>query len=153
MANGVSLGQPQVFQCPNCREFINTTMTHCSYCGVSVDANAAHTAAQNQQVVASACHDANYAKILARAFAAFYFISWIPVLGGFASLGWVALLFIVPILLVRWWVKYSKLQTADADYEKAKRETIIAAIIWAAVMVVWFILSVLLQIVLLFMER
>ena len=70
MANGVSLGQPQVFQCPNCREFINTTMTHCSYCGVSVDAHAAHTAAQNQQVVASACHDANYAKILARAFAA-----------------------------------------------------------------------------------
>ncbi len=67
MAQGFSLSQPQVFQCQNCREFINTSMTHCSYCGVAINAEAATAAADIQANVAKACSDANFLKIMARA--------------------------------------------------------------------------------------
>jgi len=139
MAQGFSLSQSQVFQCQNCREFINTSMTHCSYCGVAISAEAATAAADVQANVAKACSDANFLKIMARALVVFFLLDLIPFvpLVGWASL---FLLVAVPVMLVRWWVKYRTLQTADDDYEKAKRDTVIAAVIWSAVAVVWFLL-------------
>ena len=141
MAQGFSLNQPQVFQCQNCREFINTGLTNCPYCGVMINLEAATAAADVQANVAKACSDANFLKIAARALAVFFGLSFVPFLPmvGLASL---IMLIVVPILLVRWWVKYRNLQTADQDYEKARRETIIAAVIWSGVIVVWLAASV-----------
>lgn len=139
MAQDFSLNQPQAFQCPNCREFINASMSNCSYCGVAINHEAAMAAANVQAKVGQACSDASYLKITARAFVLFYLLDWIPFM---PLVGWGALiLFIaVPVMLVRWWVKYSKLQTADPDYEKAKRDTIISAVIWSALVALWFII-------------
>ena len=142
MAQGFSLSQPQVFQCQNCREFINTAMTNCPYCGVVINAEAATAAADVQSNVAKACSDANFLKIMARAQAAFFLISFIPILGGFAGWGFLFLLIAVPVMLVRWWIKYRKIQTADKDYETAKRDTIIAAVIWSGLIVLWLALGV-----------
>lgn len=141
MAQGLSLGQPQVFQCPNCREFINVSMTHCSYCGVAINPEAASAAADIQAKVAQACSDANYLKIMARALAAFYLLNWIPFM-PLVGWGFLILLVVVPVMLVRWWVKYRDIQTGDQDYEKAKRDPIIAAVIWSAVAVLWLAVSV-----------
>jgi len=141
MVQGFSLSQPQVFQCQNCREFINTSMTNCSYCGVAINAEAATAAADVQANVAKACSDANYLKIMARALGVFYLLNLIPFL-PLVGWGFLVLLIGVPIMMVRWWVKYSKLQTSDADYEKAKRDTIIAAVIWSALAVLWMTISI-----------
>lgn len=139
MAQDFSLSQPQVFQCQNCREFINTSMSNCPYCGVAINFEAASAAADNQAKVAKACSDASYLKIMARAQVAFFLISWIPIIGGFAGWGFLFLLIVLPVLLVRWWVKYRNLQTADSDYKKAKRDTIIASVVWSALVVLWLI--------------
>ena len=136
MAQGFSLSQPKVFQCQNCREFINTELTNCPYCGVILNLEAATAAADNQSNVAKACSDANFLKIMARALVLFFVLSFVPFLPlvGYGSL---ILFLAVPVMLVRWWIKYRKLQTADPDYEKAKRDTIIAAVIWSGVIVLW----------------
>jgi len=143
MAYSISLNQPQVFQCQNCREFINTSMTLCTYCGVTINASAAAAAADIQTSVANACSEASFLKIMARAQVAFFVFSLIPLIGGFAGWGFLFLLIAVPVMLIRWWVKYRNLQTGDKDYEKAKRNTIIAAVIWSAGVVVWLVISAL----------
>ncbi len=140
MAQGLSLSQPSVFQCQNCREFINTSMTHCSYCGVAINAEAATAAADIQANVAKACSDANFLKIMARAQLVFFLLNLIPFL-PLVGWGFIILLVAVPIMLVRWWIKYRDIQTGDQDYEKAKRDTIIAAVIWSALVVVWIVIG------------
>lgn len=140
MAQDFALNQPQTFQCPNCREFINASMGNCSFCGAAINYETALAAADIQAKVGQACSDASYLKITARALVVFYLLSWIPFL---PLVGWGALILMiaVPVMLVRWWVKYGKLQTGDPDYEKAKRDTIIAAVIWSALIALWFILA------------
>lgn len=137
-----ALGQPEVFQCPNCQEFINTSMAQCSYCGVSVNYESAQAAAGVQRQVGQACSDASYLKIMARAQIVFYALSWIPFVGGFAVWGWLFLVFAIPIMLIRWWVKFRALQTADPDFENARRTTIVALVIWSVMMIIWFVVGV-----------
>lgn len=142
MPQDFSPGQPQVFQCQNCREFINTSMTNCPYCGVEISLEAATAAADVQSKVAKACSDANFLKIMARALAIFFLASLVPFVGGIAGWGFLFLLIAVPVMLVRWWIKYSGIQTSDQDYEGAKRNTIISAVTWCGVVVVWLAASV-----------
>lgn len=137
MSQDFSLSQPKVFQCQNCREFINTSMSNCSYCGVEVNLETATAAADVQSKVAKACSDASFLKVAARALAVFFLASMIPIVGGIAGWGFVILLIAVPIMLIGWWLQHKGLQTADADYEAAKRDTVISAVIWCGVVVVW----------------
>jgi hypothetical protein len=139
-----SLSQAQVFRCRNCQEVINTGMSNCAYCGVAIDHAAAQAAADAQAYVANAYSDASYAKIAARALVVFFLLGLIPLFPGWPTL---ILLIVVPVLVVRWWIKYRGLQTTDPDYEKARRHTIIAAVIWSAVLVGWFVISVTVQLV------
>lgn len=132
------LSQAQVFQCPICREIINTSMTNCPYCGVEINPEAAQTAADTQSRVAEACSNASYLKIMARAMVGFFLASWLPFIGGIGGWGFLAMLVLIPILLVRWWIKYRNLQTADPDFEEARRNTIVAFAIWSGIVVVWF---------------
>lgn len=141
MAQDFSLSQPQVFQCQNCREFINTSMTNCSYCGVVINLESATAAADVQSKVGKACSDGNFLKIMARALPVFFLASMIPFVGGIAGWGFLFLLIAVPVMLVRWWIKYNSIQTADQDYESARRDTIISAVIWCGVIVVWLAAS------------
>jgi hypothetical protein len=132
-----SLNPPQVFQCMICREVINTAMTNCPYCGVEVKPDAAQSAADTQSQVAEAFSNASYLKIMARAMVGFFLASWIPFI-GIASWGFLVLLVLIPILLIRWWIKYRGLQTADPDFEEARRNTVVALVIWCGIFVVWF---------------
>lgn len=141
MAQDFSLNQTQVFQCQNCREFINTAMTNCSYCGVVINPESATTAADVQSKVGKACSDGNFLKIMARALVVFFLVSLVPIVGGLAGWGFLFLLIAVPVMLVRWCIKYNGLQTGDKDYEVAKRNTIISAVIWCGVVVAWLAAS------------
>jgi hypothetical protein len=44
--------------------------------------------------------------------------------------GYVGLFFTVPVWLITWQVRYRGLETPDQDYKTAKRDWLIALIIW-----------------------
>lgn len=136
-----SLNQAQVFQCRICREMIHVSMANCPYCGVEVHPEAAQAAADNQATVAQACSTASYLKTMARAMVGFLLFSFVPFVGGFGSWGFLAMLVIIPIVLIRWWIKYRNLQTGDPDFETARRDTIVALVIWSGMVVVWIALG------------
>jgi len=56
-------GQARVFQCPNCQEDINTSMSQCRFCGLTIDYDKAQAAAEIQAKTNQACSDASYLKI------------------------------------------------------------------------------------------
>jgi hypothetical protein len=44
------MSQVRVFQCPNCKEFIATDAKTCRFCSTPIDAQAAQSAADSQEV-------------------------------------------------------------------------------------------------------
>ncbi len=73
------------FPCPNCHEFISTSMTTCKYCSVPIDPQAASTAVELQDKVNRACNDASLVRNLAGAMWVFFFVRLIPIIGYVAS--------------------------------------------------------------------
>ena len=144
----MNLGTPSVFPCASCGEFINTSMSECKFCRAPVDAVASAQAAEVQSKVGSACSDASYLKISARVIPVAYAVSFIPIIGGIAGWAFLILMILTPILFVRWWMKYPSIQTKDADYPKAKSSTWISIALWGGMVLVWFVVSVILEVIL-----
>jgi len=132
-----SFDQPMSFQCQNCREYLNTSMNSCPYCRVTIRHDAALAAASHHARIASACNSASFLKVMARAMVVFYLVSWIPIVGGAADLAFFAMAVIVPVALTVWWIRYCGLQTSDADFDNAQRNTIVSLAIWSAMIVIW----------------
>lgn len=95
-----------------------------------------------QEKTGQACNDASYLKIMARTMPVFYLIGWIPFVGAVGSWGFLFLLLAVPIMAVRWLIKYSAVRTEDPDFKRAKRSTMIAMAIWGGMLVIWIIGSI-----------
>jgi hypothetical protein len=120
-----------VFQCPNCKETINTAMQECSFCHTPVDPIAADVAAEAMARINQACSDASYLKIAA--------INAVICFGLFAIgiplVGWVAAVafFAVPLMATRWRARTAAVKTDDADFCRAKR--FVNIIFWACVAV------------------
>jgi hypothetical protein len=122
----------RVYDCPNCRQTINTSMTQCPYCSAVVDAQAAEAAAELTTRVSQACNDASYVRILAGSLVAFFLLALVPFMGVVGIAGYYVLLVLVPILAIRWWVRFASIVSDDPDYRRAKRNVWIALAIWAA---------------------
>ena len=137
-----AVDQPRIFQCPNCKEFINTSMAECRFCHVPVDHNFASVAAETQDKTNAACNDASFLKTVARVTVIVYLTSWIPFIGWFGSIAFLILMIAVPIMEIRWYVKYSGIPTKDADYNRAKRDAVVALAIWGAMIVVWILVVI-----------
>jgi len=58
----------------------------------------------------------------------FFLLGLLP----FMPFGWgfTALFFVIPVWLVYWQVKFGSLKTNDPDYKRAKRDRLVALIIW-----------------------
>ena len=137
------LAQPQTFPCPNCNEIINDTMAKCRYCATPVDQQAAVAAAEIQSKVNQACSDASYLKTAALLMWAFLGLSFIPII---PVVGWGFLFTFIAVLvmIIRWQIKFSGIQTRDADYPRAKRSKNLALILWLAAIPVGFLVRPLL---------
>jgi hypothetical protein len=122
----------RVFECPSCKQTINTSMTQCPYCSAVVDPRTAEAAAELTSRVSRACNDASYVRILAGSLVGFFFLALVPFMGLVGFAGYYVLLLLVPILAIRWWLRYSSLQSDDHDYSRAKRNVGIALAIWVA---------------------
>lgn len=120
----------QVFDCPSCGETINTSMSQCPYCKIAVDPQTAQAAAELTSKVSAACSDGSYVRIVAGSLLAFFLLALVPFLGGPGRFGYDVLLVLVPVLAIRWWIRYASLRTSDPDFRRARRDVRIALGIW-----------------------
>jgi len=82
-----------------------------------------------------ACSDASYLQIMAGTMLVFLLLAFLPLVGFVAIIGFYFLIFAVPIMTIRWWVKFGKLTSDDADWRRAKRTIVISIAIWWAFVV------------------
>jgi len=122
MAGSLSLmsQQARVFQCPKCKETIDTSEPECRFCHAPIDEGAAEAAAEVMAKVNQACSDASYLKVMAIAVLVTFVLSFVPFVSFLGTCALIFLLFAVPIMLVRWWVKFGSLQTSEQDFSRAR---------------------------------
>ncbi len=132
------------FPCPNCREFISSSMTTCKYCSVAIDPQVALSAVELQDRVNSACNDASLVRNLAGAMWVFFFVRLIPIIGYVATFGLIILFIAVPVRLIMWQVRFGGIQTSDLDYKRAKRNILVALGLWILMIIVPLVLIFLL---------
>jgi len=129
MAQSFSLSSAvSVFPCPNCKETINTSMQECSFCHTPIDRTAAEESAAATSKISQACSDASYLKIMAGCALTFFLIGFIPILGSVGSLGFLFLEFAIPIMTIRWWIKFGKIKTDDLEFARAKQTAMFVGI-------------------------
>ncbi len=135
MAKSLSItgvnNEVRVFQCPKCKETINTSLQQCPFCATPIDFRAAQAAAEIMDRVNQGCSDASYLRIIAGMMLACFGLSFVPVLGNIAVLGLTFLVFAVPVMAIRWWVKFGAVRADDSEFCRAKRTTMVAVGIWA----------------------
>ena len=138
MADGLILDGPSedlnVFECPNCKQTIDTSADVCRFCGAKVDHASAQKAAHLLAKVDQACSDASVLRNTA-------VVAFLLVLGivyvllrasrlilvvGFqnAVLGFCMLVLILsapfPIWSLRWWTRCASLTSDDEDFQDAR---------------------------------
>ena len=119
--------QPRILPCPSCGEMIYSDTTKCRFCSAPVDSSAAAVAADNQAKVNNACNQAKWIRNMAGAMWALMGVSLIFTAG---TIGVFAFFFLIPLLLIYWQISYGRLTTADPDYNRAKRDRLIALGLW-----------------------
>ena len=120
----------KVFQCPNCKQFINNTATVCKHCSLELDPELITGLVAGQERVDAAYNSASKLRILAGAMWAFFFFSLIPFIGYVASWVFYVIVVLMPILMIIWYIKYSSLKTVDSDFKTARKYLYTAFFIW-----------------------
>ncbi len=138
MADGLILEGPSedlnIFECPNCKQTIDSSADVCRFCGAKVDHEAAQKAAHLLARIDQACSDASVLRNAA-------VVAFLLVLGivysllraarlvlliGFENevLGISFLVLILaapfPIWSLRWWTKYANITSDDEDFQDAR---------------------------------
>ena len=140
MAGTLSLSSTvEVFPCPNCGETINTSLDHCSFCSTPIDRAAAEASAAETSRISQACSDASYLRIMLGALIPFGLTIFFPFLGLAGLVGFAFLKYAVPVMSVRWWVKFGRTKTSDPDFRKARKTVILVS---AVSLIVLFVLHV-----------
>jgi hypothetical protein len=166
MADGLILDGPteelDVFECPHCKQTIDTSADVCRFCGAKVNHQEAQVAAHLLARIDQACSDASVLRNSA-------VVAFLLVLGivysllrgarlvlliGFQNevLG-VSLLVLIlsapfPIWSLRWWTKFASITSDDEDFQDARgtvRSTGSSALIFAALSGALFCLVLILK--------
>lgn len=120
----------KVFECPNCKQTIDTSADQCRFCAAVIDPEVAEAAAIKMARINRACSDASYLKIAALCAPAFILILFIPFMMPMGELGLLFLEFAIPIWIILWCFRFLKIQTDDPDFRRAKKTVVIVAIVW-----------------------
>jgi hypothetical protein len=130
MAGTLSLSSTvQVFPCPNCCQTINTSIQQCPFCSASIDRAAAEESAAITSKVSQACSDASYLKIMLGILIPFGLSILTPFLGLIGIVGFVFIKYAVPVMTIRWWIKYGRIKTTDSDFRSARGTVILVSAI------------------------
>ena len=130
-----------VFPCPNCQETINTSVQQCPFCSTPIDRTAAEQSAAATSRISQACSDASYLKIMLGVLIPFGVLIFFPFLGLAGIVGFVFIKYAVPVMTIRWWIKYGRIKTTDSDFRSARGTVILVS-------AVSFIILVLLRVTL-----
>lgn len=139
---GAAMGEPSIFECPSCKETIDAKAETCRFCGAKVDHEAAIKAAALLSRVNQACSDASYMKSTALALPVFFVLRFVPFLSGLGSIGFWVLLIAIPVWALRWWLKYRKIETDDADFRRARKSVLVSGIVVSCLLVIFVLLFV-----------
>ena len=127
--SGLNLSQSKgILPCPACGQMIYSDAEVCRFCSAPIDRETATRGAELQKRVNDACNQAKWVRNAAG-------VMWLLLLLDLvyvpsAGWGYIGLFVGVPIWLITWQVKFRSLETPDADYKTAKRDWLIALIIW-----------------------
>jgi hypothetical protein len=134
MANGLSitsdLDKPRIFECPNCKQTIDTSAAQCRFCSATIDPAAAEAAAAKMARINRACSDASYLKIAALCAPAFLLIFFIPFMTLLGEFGLFFLAAATPIWIILWCFRFLSIESDDPDFRRAKKTVVIVAIVW-----------------------
>jgi hypothetical protein len=134
MANSLSitsdLDRPKIFECPNCKQTIDTNSTQCRFCSASIDPAVAETAAVKMALINRACSDASYLKIAALCAPAFLLILLIPFMALLGEVGLLFLAIATPVWIILWCFRFLGINTDDSDFRRAKKTVFVVAIAW-----------------------
>ena len=134
MGNGLSitsdLDRPKIFECPSCRQTIDTSSTVCRFCSASIDPAVAEAAAVKMARINRACSDASYLKIAALCAPAFLLILFIPFMTLLGEFGLLFLSVATPIWIILWCFRFLRIETNDPDFRRAKKTVLIVAVAW-----------------------
>jgi hypothetical protein len=133
MTNNLSLtaanGNLGIIECPVCKQTIDASTTHCRFCSSPIDPVTAQAAAEKMAKVNQACSDASYLRTAAISIFVFFGVMFIPFLGLVGLVGYYFLLVAVPVLAIRWWVKFGGIQVDDSDFRRARITVIVISIL------------------------
>ena len=131
--------ESRIFQCPSCKETINTSQSRCPFCSAAVDPQAAEAAADNMKKVNQACSDGSYLRVMAGSMLGFFGLSLVPFLGIVGICGMWFLYVAIPVMTIRWWVKFGSLRSEDSEFRSARKSLVIALGTWLVFMILNFI--------------
>ena len=151
MSDGFTIGAAMqaatLFECPQCHETIDSSAAACRFCGAPVDRESAIKAAAVLAQVNQACSDAKFMKTMALAVPAFIVLRFVPFLGMLGLVGFYGLSFAVPIAALRWWVKFGKLDSADAEFRSARSTVLVSGIVVMVVLLVMVVGPIVLAVI------
>jgi len=128
---------------PNEDEIINTSMEQVKHGSVPVDLKSTEGDDEIQEKIVRAYTDAGLIRNLAVLIWIFFLVSFLPFIGFVGLLGMLVTIFIVPIKLIIWQIKFGRIKTADRDFKRAKRNKNIALLVWSPIglLVFWTFFS------------
>jgi len=118
-----------VLPCPNCKETINTSMRECPFCSAPIDRDVAEVSAAATSRISQACSDASYLRIMLGILIPFGIVIFFPFLGLLGLVGFVFIKYALPVMIVRWWIKYGRIKTTDPDFRRARKMVILVSTI------------------------
>ena len=131
MANNLSLtavgSNTGVFECPNCKQTIDASAPQCRFCSAPIDPVAAEAAAEKMSKVNQACSNASFLRTMAISLLVFLGAMFIPFMGLLGICGYYFLAFAVPIMTIRWWVRFHNIRVDDPDFKRARTTVIIVS--------------------------
>ena len=129
MANSLSLTSTSsnagIFECPVCKQTIDASSTQCRFCSAAIDPAAAKAAAEKMARVNQACSDASFLRTMAISIFVFLGVMFIPFMSLLGVCGYYFLMLAVPIMTVRWWIKFHGIRADDHDFKRARMTVIV----------------------------
>jgi hypothetical protein len=95
-------------------------MAACPFCSAPVDQDAADLSAAAFAKVNQACSDASYLKIMVGSALAFFLLKFSFFLTLLGVVGFRFLEVAVPVMVIRWFVKFGALRSDDPDFIRAR---------------------------------
>jgi hypothetical protein len=109
-----------IFECPSCKETIDSEQTRCRFCSTAIDPGVAEKAAKILARVNQACSDASYMRTAAVALLVFFGMMFVPLVSWYGTWGCLILFIAVLVLAVRWWIRFGMIHTDDQDFVRAR---------------------------------